>query len=196
MKKTLKIIYYVGLCFIGFVTILLVISAIPVPGNIKLMVVQSGSMEPKIKTGSIVMIKPISDYKVGDIITFGPYSKTKAPTTHRIFEIKTLDGQSVYVTKGDANNAQDLREITKGDILGKVLFSVPYLGYAVEFAKQPMGFILIIVVPAVIIVGDEIRNIWREVFKLKNKKKDSEQDSEITKLKKEIDKLKKPKANE
>ncbi|MCX6737607.1 MAG: signal peptidase I [Candidatus Parcubacteria bacterium] len=193
MKKTLKIIYYIGLGFIVFVTILLVVSAIPVPGNIKLMVVQSGSMEPTIKTGSVVMVKPVKDYKVGDIITFGPYSKTKAPTTHRIFEIKTLDGQSVYVTKGDANNAQDLREISKGDILGKVLFFVPYLGYAVEFAKQPLGFILVIAIPAIIIVGDEIKNIWQEVSKLKNKKKDSDQDKEITKLKEEINKLKEDK---
>jgi signal peptidase len=194
MKKILKIVYYVVIAFVAFITILLVISAIPTPGNIKLMVVLSGSMEPTIKTGSIVMVKPVEDYKVGDIITFGPNSKSNPPTTHRIFEIKTKDGQPVYVTKGDANNAEDLAEITKKDILGKVLFFVPYLGYAVEFAKQPMGFILIIVIPAVIIVSDEIGNIWKEVFQLKNKKKDNEQDKEISRLKEELNKLKQDKS--
>lgn len=142
------------------------------------------------------MVKPVEDYKIGDVITFGPYSKTKPPTSHRIYDIKVVDGQSVYLTKGDANNAPDLREITKTDILGKVLASVPYLGFAVDFAKKPMGFALIIIVPAAIIVSDEIRNIWKEIMKLKSKKKDNEQDKKITKLKEEIDEFKKPKDNE
>jgi len=193
MKKILKIVYYGLITFVVFITILLVVSAIPAPGNIKLMVVLSGSMEPTIKTGSIVIVKSVEEYKVGDIITFGPNSKSNLPTTHRIFEIKNKDGQTVYVTKGDANNTEDLSEITKKDILGKVLFFVPYLGYAVEFAKQPTGFILLIVIPAAIIVSDEIGNIWKEVFKLKNKKKDNEQDKEIARLKEEINKLKQDK---
>jgi len=133
------------------------------------MIVQSGSMVPAIKMGSVVMVKPVSDYKVGEVITFGPYSTTKAPTTHRIYDIKVEGGQPVYITKGDANNAPDSREIRKSDIVGKVLFSVPYFGYAVDFAKKPIGFALIIIVPAAIIVGDEIKKIIYEVKKKKAK---------------------------
>ena len=193
--KGFNIIYCAVLVFIGLITVLLIISVFPITGNIKFMIVQSGSMEPSIKGGSVVMVKPVEDYKIGDVITFGPYSKTKLPTTHRIHDIKIVDGQSVYITKGDANNAPDLREIVEADILGKVLASVPYLGFAVEFVKKPIGFALIIIVPAAIIVSDEIRNIWKEIIKLKSKKKDNEQDKEITKLKEEIGKFKKPKDN-
>jgi signal peptidase len=127
------------------------------------MVVQSGSMAPAIKMGSLVIVKPANDYKIGEVITFGPYSKTKAPTTHRIYDIKVVNGQPVYITKGDANNAPDTREITKRDVVGKVLFSIPYLGYAVAFAKKPLGFALIVIVPAVIIIVDEIKNIYKEL---------------------------------
>ncbi|OGZ22955.1 MAG: signal peptidase I, partial [Candidatus Nealsonbacteria bacterium RIFCSPLOWO2_01_FULL_41_9] len=108
------------------------------------------------------------DYNIGDVITFGPYSKTKAPTSHRIFDIKVVNGQPVYITKGDVNNAPDTREIKKSDILGKVLFSAPYLGYAVDFAKKPLGFALIIIVPAAVIIFDEAKKIIYEVKK-KNK---------------------------
>jgi len=80
------------------------------------MVVQSGSMEPAIHTGSVVMVKPASDYKIGDVITFGEVSKTKAPITHRIYDIKVVDGNPVYITKGDANNAPDARESSKRDV--------------------------------------------------------------------------------
>jgi signal peptidase len=167
--KSLKIIYYIVIAFIVLVAILLIFSAFPIPGNYKVLVVQSGSMEPKIKTGSIVVVKPEKDFKIGDVITFGPYSKTKAPTTHRIYDVKVVGGETVYITKGDANNAPDTREIKKADIVGKVLFSVPYLGYAVDFAKKPIGFALLIIVPAALIIVDEIKKIYAEIKKKKTK---------------------------
>ena len=133
------------------------------------MIVQSGSMAPAIKMGSVVVAKPAENYQIGDVITFGPYTRTQAPTTHRIYDIKVTDGNPVYITKGDANNAPDQREITKRDIVGKVLFSIPYLGYAVDFAKRPLGFSLIIIVPAALIIIDEIKNIYGEIKKKKPK---------------------------
>ena len=170
--KIFKIIYYVFLGFIAAIALLLVVSIFPITGNIKFMVVQSGSMEPAIHTGSVVMVRPVSDYKVGDIITFGQVSKTKAPTTHRILEIKTQGGQTTYLTKGDANNAADTREISKNEIIGRVSFSVPYAGYAVAAARKPLGFALIVVVPAAIIIYDEARKIIKEIGKMRNKKKE------------------------
>ena len=168
--KIFKIIYYIFLAFIGVIALLLIVSVFPITGNYKLMIVQSGSMAPAIKMGSVVVVKPADDYKIGDVITFGPHSRTKAPTSHRIYDIKVVDGQSVYITKGDANNAPDAREIQKRDVLGKVLFSVPYIGFAVDFAKKPIGFVLIIGIPAVIIISDEVKKIIREVKKTKETK--------------------------
>jgi len=165
--KPFKIIYYIFLAFIVAIALLLIVSVFPITGNYKLMIVQSGSMAPAIKMGGLVIVKPADDYKIGDVITFGPYTRTKAPTTHRIFDIKVQDGNPVYITKGDANNAPDQREISQREIVGKVLFSVPYFGYAVDFAKKPMGFALIIIVPAAIIIIDEIKKIYGEIRKKK-----------------------------
>ena len=169
--KIFKIFYYIFVAFIVLVALLLIFSVLPITGNYKVMTVISGSMQPAIKQGSVVIVKPAQDYKIGDVITFGPYNKTKAPTTHRIYDIKVEGGQPVYITKGDVNNAPDARELQKKDILGKVLFSAPYVGYAVDFAKKPMGFALIIIVPAAIIIFDEIKKIIYEVKK-KNKNKE------------------------
>jgi signal peptidase len=123
-------------------------------------------MEPAIKTGSVVVVKPADSYKVGDVITFGPVSKTKSPTTHRIAEIK--DGN--YLTRGDANNAEDMRTVSRYEIIGKVIFSVPYVGYAVAAAQKPWGFGLIIVVPAVLIIYEEAQKIRKELAKRKDYK--------------------------
>ena len=167
MKKIFKYIYYVFIVFIVAVAALLIVSILPITGNYKIMTVISGSMAPAIKQGSVVIVKPENDYKIGDVITFGPVSKTKAPTSHRIYDVKVNEGNIIYITKGDANNAPDAREISKNEVLGKVLFSVPYIGYAVNFAKQPLGFALIIIIPAAIIIFDEIKNIYAEVKKKK-----------------------------
>lgn len=165
MKKIFKTIYYLVVAIIALIALFLIFSVIPIKGGYKTMVVLSGSMEPKIHTGSVVAIKPEKEYGVGDVITFGESSKTKTPTTHRIFEIKDENGVKTYTTKGDANNAPDQKTVTQAEILGKVLFSVPYAGYAVVAAQKPIGFVLIIVVPAVIIIYDEALNIKKEIVK-------------------------------
>ena len=188
MKILFKTIYYICLVLLGIATVLLLVSILPVPGNFKVKIVLSGSMEPTIKTGSIVVVKPADDYKIGDIITFQKRID-KEPTTHRIEDIRVVGGSPIYTTKGDANNAEDRGEIQKEEIIGKVLFSIPYLGYIINFIQKPIGFSLIIVLPAIVIVYDEARKVWREIAKLKNKKKDKEQDEKIKGLEKEVEDL-------
>lgn len=165
LKRICRTIYYIFLAVVAVVALALIFSAFPVKGNFKSLVVLSSSMEPKVKMGSVVAVRPATEYKVGDIITFGEMSRTKSPTTHRIAEIKNENGGKIFVTKGDANNAPDQKTVREQEILGKVLFSVPYVGYAVARAKTPVGFLLIVIVPSVVIIYEEIRNIAAEVRK-------------------------------
>ena len=164
----LKIIYYIVFTFILSIVLLLIVSTFPISGNIKVMIVQSGSMEPTIKTGSIVVVKPMNDYKIGEIITFN-IKGAEYPITHRIEDIGVIEGKKYYITRGDANEERDQTETRESDVFGKSLFSVSYLGYAVDFAKKPIGFILIIGIPAIIIIADEIKKIYDEIKKKKNK---------------------------
>ncbi len=175
MNKILKIISYVFLGAVILVVLLLVFSILPITGNYKILTVLSGSMEPSIKTGSVVIVKPVSvaNYKIGDIITFGPMTKTKPPTTHRIVEMKVAQGNVIYLTKGDANNAPDARELLQKDVIGKVLLDMPYIGYAVAGAQKPWGFAALIILPALIIVGDQVKKIWLEAAKIRKNKRES-----------------------
>ncbi len=176
--KIFKIIYYLILAAIAVVALFLIFSVVPIKGGYKTLVVLSGSMEPKIKMGSVAAVKPVKEYEVGDMITFGENTKTKTPTTHRIYEIKEADGVKSYITKGDANNAPDQKPVSEKEILGKVLFSVPYIGYAVNAAQKPIGFMLIVVVPAVIIIYEEVKKIQIEIAKKMNSKKRVEKGEE------------------
>lgn len=178
MQTLFKIGYYIFFGALLAIAVLVLVSAFPIAGNIQIKVVQSGSMEPAIKTGSVALIKPASSYKIGDVITFEGNFKDakgqKVPTTHRIVDMKVERGSPVYVTKGDANEEQDAKEISHQKVIGKVLVSVPYLGYAVEAAKRPYGFLAIIVIPALIIIYDEGAKIWKEIKRMYGKKGEKE----------------------
>lgn len=174
MNALFKTAYYILLAGIASVAILLAVSIFPIHGNYEVKIVLSGSMEPAIKTGSVVIIKPSDNYKVGDIITFGKDTKKDIPTTHRIVEARAAEGIMIYRTKGDANNSPDAKEVRQKEIIGKEIFTIPYLGYLLEFAKRPIGFLLIILVPALVIAGDEVKKIWKEVKRLREEKKKNE----------------------
>jgi len=150
-------------------------------------IVQSGSMEPAIKTGSIVIVLPFSTYKNGDIITFGKEGKNSNLITHRVMTKYYPDGiekSPAYFTSGDANEDFDNGSIAHEEIVGKAIVAIPYLGYVANQAKQPYGFLLLVIVPATIIIYEEIKNLLKESFAFikgifigkKKKQKNSDQD--------------------
>ena len=172
MIKTFKIIYYILFAFIVMIILFLLVSVLPITGNYKFYIVQSGSMEPAISTGGLIVVKPVDEYKIGDVISFGKNSKIKDPTTHRIHDIKIVGDNISYITKGDANNASDQTEVKKENIIGKVLFDISYFGYVVSFVKRPIGFLLVVMLPVLAVVIDELRKIFKELKKQKSEKQD------------------------
>lgn len=169
LKKIGRILYFAVFAMIIVIAALIILSIFNFPGNIKLFSVQSGSMEPSIHLGSIVMIKPQDSYLKDDIITIADPASPKNTVTHRIVEVK--DSKTTYVTKGDANQTNDSSERLQQNILGKVIFSIPLLGYPVSFAKTSEGLLILVVVPATVIITSEILSIKNETRKLINERK-------------------------
>lgn len=144
----------------------------PVIRGYKPLVVLGGSMEPAIKVGSVVVVKQVNptQIKVGDIITFrAPVEsdqlvKGERPlTTHRVTKISHRNGRVEFKTKGDANEDPDSWKVTEGDVLGRASFPVPYLGYVSRFARTLRGFILLVILPGLLIIAIEIRNILVQI---------------------------------
>jgi signal peptidase len=102
--------------------------------------VLSGSMEPVLPTGSIAIMHktPTSELRVGDVITFREPAHQEILITHRIVSITDENGRRVYETKGDANGVKDPWEVTlRGEVSYRLHQSVPYVGYAVAWLRQP-----------------------------------------------------------
>jgi len=124
--------------------------------------VLSGSMEPELMTGSLVVTRFIEPEAVvvGDIITFRPTNNGENMITHRVIGI----GQSsslYFETKGDANEDPDPFIVPARNLVGKISFHASYWGYATEFLKTPLGFIFAVVIPGAILIALYIINVWR-----------------------------------
>ena len=127
--------------------------------SLKLLVVLSASMGRALPVGSLAVVRPQPEYFVGDIVTF-KISGSDELLTHRIVEICEdsvyyCDGEAeqlqgapsesegrCYKTRGDANNVADDWELTHEDILGKVLFHLPYLGYLLRLPQIVLAAVL------------------------------------------------------
>jgi signal peptidase I len=160
-----KILTYAFAAVIIGIAVLFLASTFPIPGNYQLYVVDSGSMEPAIRTGAMVLVKPQGEYKIGDVVTF-VLDRRDEPVTHRIYDISVSGGIPLFLTKGDANEEPDAQQVRQRDIIGKVLVDVPFVGYAIAAAKNPIGFVALIVIPAALLILDQLYQIFKEARRM------------------------------
>ncbi|WP_052659343.1 signal peptidase I [Bacillus alveayuensis] len=115
-------------------------------------IVLSPSMEPTIQTGSIVVVRPIEPIalKQNDIAM---YRKDKALILHRIQQIDKKNDQTLFVFKGDANKYADFEQVNEKQIVGKLVYSIPYAGYVVKYAHDNKMLLFILIALAFIIVN-------------------------------------------
>ena len=133
-----------------------------------LAIVRSSSMEPAMRAGALAVMLPIdaADVKVGDIIAFDPPwdSGSDVTVSHRV--IGVLDnGQLRFDTKGDALEGSDPYYVPAESVQGKVLFSIPYLGYAANsalgYVRTWLGLVTLVCIPLVILIVSAIRDVSR-----------------------------------
>jgi signal peptidase len=83
------------------------------------------------------------------------------------------------MTKGDANEDPDQWIVRKENVIGKVVFTIPFIGYLGYFVRTPIGFVLLILLPASVIIIMEIRNIVKELRKQKQEQTKSKERMKI-----------------
>ena len=143
---------------------------VPMPFGVGAAVVMSGSMEPVYSVGDILIVVKSDSFSIGDVIV---YQTGRTAVAHKI--VAFTDGK--IVTKGEANNTED-DPIPFDSVKGKVLFAIPKVGSVVDFIRTPFGTISIIAVALFLLDRSY-------------KSEKSKEDSDVTALKTEIEKLKK-----
>lgn len=148
LKVTLKIINIAFMVFLSLIIISNVYTGIkrkvtgelqPTVFGYSSAVVISGSMSGSIEVNDLIITHTEKDYKTGDIITF---KNNSSLVTHRIIEVN----ENGFRTKGDSNNTEDENEVTKEQIVGKVVLVVPKVGAVIGFLQKPLGMLMLFLI--------------------------------------------------
>jgi len=164
-KKKLKIVLFSA--FIVFIASFLVMNfPTSLGGNTRYEPVLTGSMEPAISVGSLVLIKPVdtASLKVGDIICYR-FSDERL-VTHRIIEVNS-EG---YITKGDANEEKDIKTVQSHEVVGSIVLTIPLVGFIGSLINTPIGLLLLFFIPGIAFILLEIKDIMAELSKSKKLK--------------------------
>lgn len=146
----------------------------------------SGSMQPALQIGDVIIIKKANNYAEKDIIT---YDNGLTTITHRI---KSINGDEI-ITEGDANDAPD-KPITKDRILGKYFFRISTFSvFSIMLTGKTIYLIMVLVLFAILLfaISDRVtrnleyrRNNFKKVIKEKDNK---EQKKKMSKKKDEME---------
>ena len=138
-------------------------------------VVASGSMIPELKVYDVLIVQghePFDDIQISDIIVFNRPSDHDRVIVHRVVSVIDDDPKTLR-TKGDANPASipgtDF-PITEEEYIGKVVYTLPQVGYVTQLLKPPINYVIIVIVIGVMIV--------KQMAKKKKQKETTSLDSE------------------
>lgn len=159
--------------------------AIPTIAGHKVLSVLSGSMEPAIFTGDVIVVKPLADpateVKDGDVITFRTKEKADMLITHRVNGTILVNGKPVgFTTKGDNNEFMDTQVVAPEQIIGRYEWRVPYFGYISNFIRKPIGIALFVILPGFVIIALEFRKMWQAMSEEEAAKAAAKQAAEST----------------
>lgn len=162
------ILFAVLISTVCFVFISMVSGEEPNVFGYQFKVVLSGSMEPDIKTGSIIMVKSRGDmnaFNNNDVITFR--EENESLVTHRIVEVVQSKDGVLYRTKGDNNDGPDINPVFPDNIVAEYTgFTVPNVGYVVAFFQSNNGALLIIFSGFLLLLYS-FYTIWRTLTNVK-----------------------------
>lgn len=123
-----------------------------------LYLVRSESMTPTINMGDLIITGPVNGgIEEGDIIT---YEHQDELITHRVYST----AESEIVTKGDAVEDPDSWSVTRADVVGSYLFKIPYVGFLTSFLRSKIGWFVMIIIPAAVLVGWLAKDIVKEAL--------------------------------
>ncbi len=127
--------------------------------GVKFMTIKSGSMGPKLHKSDLVVVTPLVDWpRVGEIVSFSSRVTSGELVTHRVERVDTVHGY--IVTKGDNLELTD-PPLRRQQIIGKVVWHSSIAGQVEEKLRQPMGLVIAIYLPGIVIIVLELKRLLR-----------------------------------
>lgn len=127
------------------------------------MIVLTGSMEPAIAPGEVVLVDAvdIDEVQVGDVVTFHPHVGVEKTYTHRVVDVTHDERGTVLTTKGDANAHPDPMQVNEAMLVGRVEHTLPHLGTAIAALQGPITPLALVGLSLVTIAHEVSRLLGR-----------------------------------
>jgi signal peptidase I len=136
---------------------------VPLAFHCRPLTVMSGSMEPTINTGDVVVARQISplDARRGDVVSFRDPDRGGLLVTHRVRSMSRSGDKVTFVTKGDANNSSERWRVGTNDKISRTTYRIPAVGRVLAFSHTRQGILMLVLLPLLTLGGLEIASIWR-----------------------------------
>lgn len=130
------------MCLLLILVLVCIPLTVPRFFGVRIYSVISGSMEPAIPTGSLLYITEAQPEEIEEeeVIAFYGVKDSASIITHRVIENRVVMGE--FITKGDANQTQDMNPVPYDNFIGKVAYTIPKAGKAAELFTSMEGKIL------------------------------------------------------
>lgn len=160
LRRARMLVLWVG---IGLLAGTLLAAVAPQLAGYRSFTVRSGSMTPAIETGDVVVTEPISPLgaRVGDVVTFVDPEGTGKLFSHRVQSVRAEGDQVAFVTRGDANTSTERWRVPAGGSIGKVVYRIPKVGYALAWIDSAPARLALIAIPALLLLWAALLRIWR-----------------------------------
>jgi signal peptidase len=126
--------------------------------------VLTGSMRPSIQPGDVVMDRPVAvaDMHVGDVVTFSDPSRQGKLVTHRVRSVAHGQLVTIVETRGDANTTSERWQVQTKERVGRVVYVLPKIGHVATLVRNPLGIVLLVVLPVLGLGFLALRSIWND----------------------------------
>lgn len=165
-RHAATLLHYAGLVLLVSALLLVLVVNVPqVIGADQSYVVLSDSMEPAYSAGDVVIVKSVSPENIneGDVVTFDWSNAADGRVTHRVIGVEQREQQLYFETKGDANEDADPQAVPASQVVGRVWFGIPHIGYGLWFARSKAGIALLVIVPAGLLILAEAWDLLKAV---------------------------------
>lgn len=135
-------------------------------GRYQVRPILSGSMEPGMSVGGIVITQriPISDVKVRDVVVFHRPDRPDELIVHRIIALTPSADGPIIQTQGDANPVPDPWKVTmRGGTAYRATFTLPVIGYVAVWAHAPTERLVFTFVGLLLILGAAAGGLFRRL---------------------------------
>jgi signal peptidase I len=158
-----SVLRFATMTAVGFAIGIGLALTLPLAFHARPLVVLSGSMEPALATGDVSVVRTIAplDARPGDVVTFRDPDDSDRLITHRVREMHAEGSVVVFRTRGDANTASENWQVSSTEEIGRVVYRIPKLGWALMYARSKGLFVLMLGGALALLLVLELAAIWR-----------------------------------